>query len=53
MIHGSCGNLNLKNVCMKNDGKYKNHYPKSFCTKIILGENSYPKYMKCNNGKKN
>lgn len=30
MMHGHCGNLNSKNVCMRKHGHCKNDYPKVF-----------------------
>ena len=42
MMHGPCGILNPKNVCIKKNGKCKNHYPKEFCLVTTQGRNSYP-----------
>ena len=51
MMHGPCGDLNSTNICMKN-GKCKNHYPKSYSSKIYLGNNEYPIYKRTNDGQK-
>ena len=52
MMHGSCGELNLKNVCMEKKGTCKNHYPRLFCSETRKGENSYLIYRRRDNGQK-
>lgn len=49
MLHGPCGDLNLKNVCMKN-GTCKNSYPKEFCHETTQTNDAYPTYRRRNNG---
>ncbi|CAH1429893.1 unnamed protein product [Lactuca virosa] len=49
MLHGACGNLNPKNVCMKN-GTCKNSYPKEFCHETNQTNDAYPTYRRRNNG---
>ncbi|KAL5558339.1 hypothetical protein UlMin_034550 [Ulmus minor] len=48
MMHGPCGDLNPSNICMKNNGKCKSHYPKKYCSQTYLTNNSYPKYKRRN-----
>ncbi|KAL5575313.1 hypothetical protein UlMin_017012 [Ulmus minor] len=48
MIHGPCGDMNPANVCMKKNGKCKNHYPKAYSPETYIGNNSYPKYKRRN-----
>ena len=50
MMHGPCGSLNSKNVCMKKNGKCKNHCPKSFLSNTVIGKDSYPLYRRRDNG---
>ncbi|XP_060970241.1 uncharacterized protein LOC115715135 [Cannabis sativa] len=50
MIHGPCGRLNPKNICMTTKGNCRNHYPKSFYSMISLGQNSYANYKRRDNG---
>ncbi|KAL6552902.1 hypothetical protein OROHE_008266 [Orobanche hederae] len=45
MMHGPCGELNDKNVCMR-DQKCKNKYPKDFCESTLHKPNSYPIYRR-------
>ncbi|KAL5572066.1 hypothetical protein UlMin_021663 [Ulmus minor] len=52
MIHGPCGDMNPANVCMKKNGKCKNHYPKAYSPETYIGNNSYPKYKRQNYGQK-
>mgnify|MGYP004713635849 CR=1 FL=1 len=51
MIHGPCGTVDKSSPCMKN-GAYKNHYPKNFCDCITHAEDSYPYYMRRDDGRK-
>ncbi|XP_062119226.1 uncharacterized protein LOC133832974 [Humulus lupulus] len=51
MIHGPCGSINPKNVCMKKEGKCRNRYPKSFCSITTQAQNAYPRYKRCDDGK--
>ncbi|XP_022888792.1 uncharacterized protein LOC111404232 [Olea europaea var. sylvestris] len=48
-MHGRCGNLNPKNVCMLKTTGCKNKYPRDYCNTIIFGDNLYPLYKRCNN----
>ncbi|KAL5542376.1 hypothetical protein UlMin_010086 [Ulmus minor] len=48
MMHGPCGDLNPSNICMKNNGKCKSHYPKKYYSQTYLANNSYPKYKRRN-----
>ncbi|KAL5542818.1 hypothetical protein UlMin_010528 [Ulmus minor] len=48
MMYGPCGDLNPSNICMKNNGKCKSHYPKKYCSQTYLANNSYPKYKRRN-----
>ena len=50
MMHGPCGSLNSKNVCMKKNGKCKNHYPKSFLSNTVIGKDCYPLYRRRDSG---
>ncbi|PON70500.1 DNA helicase Pif1-like [Trema orientale] len=50
MMHGPCGILNQKNICMQKGGKCRNHYPKPFRSKTECGEDSYPKYRRHDDG---
>ena len=52
MMHGPCGDLNPNNICMKNNGKCKSHYPKEYCSQTYLGNNSYPKYKRRNDSQR-
>lgn len=48
MMHGPCGTLNRKNVCMQ-DGSCKNRYPRAFNAVTINGKDSYPVYRRRDN----
>ncbi|XP_022881047.1 uncharacterized protein LOC111398365 [Olea europaea var. sylvestris] len=48
-MHGPCGNLNPKNVCMLSSSGCKNKYPKDYCNSTIFGDNSYPLYRRRGN----
>ncbi|KAL6645873.1 hypothetical protein ACP70R_017481 [Stipagrostis hirtigluma subsp. patula] len=48
MMHGPCGTLNSKNVCMQN-GTCKNHYPRPFNAETLQGKDSYPIYRRRDN----
>ncbi|GAA0161915.1 hypothetical protein LIER_18122 [Lithospermum erythrorhizon] len=50
MMHGPYGNLNPKNICMKN-GKCKNHYAKEFAEYTTHGKGNYPIYRRRDDGK--
>ena len=52
LMHGPCGDLNPKNVCMKKNGKCRSHYPKAFCSETQTGNDSFPQYRRLNNNKK-
>lgn len=45
MMHGPCGVLNPKNVCMQ-DGCCKNRYPRPFNTTTVQGKDLYPIYRR-------
>ncbi|KAL7152777.1 hypothetical protein ABFS83_04G121300 [Erythranthe nasuta] len=45
MMHGSCVESNLKNVCMR-EGQCKNHYPKDFSAETVNGPNGYAPYRR-------
>ncbi|XP_022850601.1 uncharacterized protein LOC111372478 [Olea europaea var. sylvestris] len=49
-MHGPCGNLNPKNVCLLASSDCKNKYPKDYCNSTIFGDNSYPLYRRRHNG---
>ncbi|XP_022883840.1 uncharacterized protein LOC111400679 [Olea europaea var. sylvestris] len=49
-MHGPCGNVNPKNVCMEPNKGCKNKYPKDYCNSTIFGDDSYPLYRRRNNG---
>ena len=51
MIHGPCGVINPKSVCMS-DGKCTKNYPKEYADKTELCDNGYPRYRRRNNGRK-
>uniref|UniRef100_A0A452YN05 ATP-dependent DNA helicase n=1 Tax=Aegilops tauschii subsp. strangulata TaxID=200361 RepID=A0A452YN05_AEGTS len=50
MMHGSCGNLNPKNVCMQ-DLKCKSKYPRPFNQNTLQGKDSYPVYRRRDDGR--
>jgi hypothetical protein len=49
-MHGPCGDLNPKNVCMESNEKCKNKFPRDYCNITTFGDNSYPFYKRRNNG---
>ncbi|XP_042944678.1 uncharacterized protein LOC122278566 [Carya illinoinensis] len=51
MMHGPCGVLNPTNVCMKKHGCCKNNYPKQFVSNTVIGNDCFPIYKRCNNGR--
>ncbi|XP_027095918.1 uncharacterized protein [Coffea arabica] len=51
MVHGPCGDMGRNSPCMKN-GSCKNHYPKNFYEHTTHAEDSYPYYMRRDNGRK-
>ncbi|XP_042950311.1 uncharacterized protein LOC122282424 [Carya illinoinensis] len=51
MMHGPCGVLNPTNVCMKKNGCCKNNYPKQFVSNTVVGNDCFPIYKRCNNGR--
>ena len=51
MMHGPCGSLNLKNVCMKK-GCCKNHYPREFAFETTMAKDGYPIYRRRDDGKR-
>jgi hypothetical protein len=50
MMHGPCGELNDKCVCMK-DGECSKHYPKLFQSETTIDENGFALYKRPNNGR--
>ena len=50
MMHGPCGALNSRNVCMQN-GTCKNYYPRPFNAETQQGKDSYPIYRRRDNGR--
>ncbi|GAA0162477.1 hypothetical protein LIER_18563 [Lithospermum erythrorhizon] len=50
MMHGSCGELNDENVCMR-DTSCKNKYPKLFSDHSVHGKGSYPTYHRRDDGR--
>jgi hypothetical protein len=51
MMHGPCGILNSKNVCMEN-GSCRYHYPRTFSETTLQGEDSYPIYRRRDDGRR-
>ncbi|KAM0844699.1 hypothetical protein ACQ4PT_056882 [Festuca glaucescens] len=51
MMHGPCGDLNDKCVCMK-DGKCSKHFPKDFQQETVLDKDGYALYMRRDNGRR-
>nr|XP_051194446.1 uncharacterized protein LOC127307725 isoform X1 [Lolium perenne] len=51
MMHGPCGVLNPKNVCMQ-DGSCKNRYPRPFNPTTVQGRDTYPVYRRRNDGRR-
>ena len=50
MMHGPCGVLNPKNICM-DQGSCTKDFPKEFSEQTTLSPNSYPKYKRSDNGR--
>nr|XP_045087172.1 uncharacterized protein LOC109751715 [Aegilops tauschii subsp. strangulata] len=50
MMHGPCGALNPKNVCMQQN-ECKCRYPRSFNENTAQGKDSYPVYRRRDNGR--
>ncbi|XP_073354892.1 uncharacterized protein [Aegilops tauschii subsp. strangulata] len=51
MMHGPCGALNPKNVCMQENG-CKCRYPRSFNENTAQGKDSYPVYRRRGDGRR-
>nr|XP_040245211.1 uncharacterized protein LOC120964526 [Aegilops tauschii subsp. strangulata] len=51
MMHGPCGALNPKNVCMQ-DNECKCRYPRPFNENTIQGKDSYPVYRRRDDGRR-
>ncbi|UYV81761.1 hypothetical protein LAZ67_20002254 [Cordylochernes scorpioides] len=49
MIHGPCGNFNLRSPCMS-DGKCTKDFPKSFLQLTEANNNGYPRYRRRDDG---
>ncbi len=49
MIHGPCGNLNARSVCM-DKGKCSKDFPKEFCEETIVSEDGFHVYKRPDNG---
>lgn len=45
MIHGPCGNLNHKSLCM-DKGSCRKQYPRPFLKETQTGDDGYPKYRR-------
>ena len=50
MMHGPYGALNSENICMKKTSRCKNHYPRDFCEQTTVGNDSFPKYRRRDDG---
>ena len=50
MMHSPCGTLNPNNICMKKYRSCKNRYPKQFCDETTIGNDSFPRYRRQDNG---
>ena len=50
MIHGPCEALNPNSPCLKN-GSCKKAFSKQFSEVIMQGNDCYPAYMRCNDGR--
>ncbi|XP_020262380.1 uncharacterized protein LOC109838340 [Asparagus officinalis] len=50
MMHGPCGELNTKNVCMQN-GECKYHYPREFSPRSLQAKDAYPVYKRSKNNR--
>ncbi|KAK1650868.1 hypothetical protein QYE76_068673 [Lolium multiflorum] len=51
MMHGPCGDLNDKCVCMQ-DGKCSKHFPKEFQQETTLDKDGFALYMRRDNGRR-
>ena len=49
-MHGPCGALNPENICIKRTSRCKNHYPRDFCEQTTIGNDSFPKYRRRDDG---
>ena len=49
MIHGRCGAMNPRCVCMK-DGECSKEFPKAFSEETIMAINGYPSYRRRDSG---
>lgn len=49
MLHGPCGAVNPSCVCMK-DGACSKKFPKEFQAETFIGNDSFPKYRRCEGG---
>ncbi|XP_030850990.1 uncharacterized protein LOC754317 [Strongylocentrotus purpuratus] len=50
MVHGPCGTLNPKSVCM-DDGKCQKDFPKNFQAETQVSSDGYPLYARPDNGR--
>lgn len=51
MVHGTCGELNAKCVCMK-EGTCSKHFPKEFQKETVLDKDGYAFYKRHDNGQR-
>jgi hypothetical protein len=51
MMHGPCGDLNDKCVCMQ-DGKCSKHFPKDFQEETVLDKDGFALYRRRDNGRR-
>ncbi|XP_020266488.1 uncharacterized protein LOC109841977 [Asparagus officinalis] len=60
MMHGPCGELDMKNVCMQNgeckyhyprESECKYHYPREFSPRSVQAKDAYPIYKRSKNNR--
>jgi ATP-dependent DNA helicase PIF1 len=52
MMHGPCRSLNPNCPCTKGHASCKNQYPQHFREATLQGKDSYPNYIRCDDGRK-